>query len=373
MSKRGSARKKRAKAKRPANRAKQAQKSQPVSDAAPPIRVQIPRPNATTFMNIIVVPQFPAGHPLGGVELSPAGSPGHYRIEAVLGIPGASTSAFTEVDWEQITAKGDALIELPRDANGFTQSWSRGGPDGEHVISFDFGVNKARRLATAATRLEAAGFQQALVPAQDVLASYLSTLSFQYDIPIDAVAWRVTEERTGATRLAMRHLGKFRPFDEAVTYLTSPEIRELLSTWREAMNAENPMSQALGLYKIIERIHGYRGSREFRTRNIADHYQAPRELIPEDMQDLTSEYELSREAFKPFLGRKFTYVWKQELRESIRNAVAHLREDEPSLTQDRAADVEVCRQALPVLHYIARTMLRAEIFDQERWPESDGA
>jgi hypothetical protein len=62
-------------------------------------------------------------------------------------------------------------------------------------------------------------------------------------------------------------------------------------------------------------------------------------------------------------------VWDQDLRERIRHAVAHLREDAPSLTADRSADVETCRQAVPVLHYIAREMLLREITDQERWPE----
>jgi hypothetical protein len=78
---------------------------------------------------------------------------------------------------------------------------------------------------------------------------------------------------------------------------------------------------------------------------------------------------LSRDAFESYLGRKFTSVWDQDLRTRVRHAVAHLREDAPSLTADRSADLAVCRQAVPVLHYIARQMLQREIADQEHWPE----
>lgn len=82
---------------------------------------------------------------------------------------------------------------------------------------------------------------------------------------------------------------------------------------------------------------------------------------------------MTAEVFKPYLGKKFTAVWEQDLRERIRNAVAHLREDSPSLTPDRSADVETCRQATPVLHYIARVMLESEVRDQESWPEQAGS
>jgi len=135
------------------------------------------------------------------------------------------------------------------------------------------------------------------------------------------------------------------------------------------MNSAIPMGQALGFYKIIERTHKYRVDREARTRGTDSHYLPPREVIPNSIEILVSEYEMSSDAFKPFLGKKFTSVWEQDLRDRIRNAVAHLRVDEPSLTPDRAADVETCRQAIPVLHYIARTMLQREILDQERWPQ----
>lgn len=354
--------------KRAAASAGQERRSQS-SDTRSSVQIQMPRPNVTTFTTLTMIPKFPLGHPLGGADLPPDGSPGTYQIDAVLGIPGASRSAFIAVGWEQITAEGDSLIEMPGAASGMTQSWHRGGPDGEQLISYDFSLNADRRLATATTRLHANGFQAALVTAQDVLESYLSALSFHHNVPVEAVAWRVTEERTGGVRLAMKHLGKFKPLDLSLSMISSPELRELLSTWREAMNATTPMSQALGFYKIIERVHKYRVDREARTRDSDNRYLPPRELMPDDLQSLVPEYEWSSDAFKPYLGKKFTSAWDQDLRERIRHAVAHLRDDAPSLTADRTADVETCRQAVPILHYIARTMLQREMSDQEQWLE----
>ena len=331
------------------------------------VSAQIPRPNVTTFTNVIVVPRFPPDHPLGGVNLSPKGSAGNYTVDVVLGVPGISPSAFTNIDWDRIRSAGDSLLEVPG-ATSLTQEWQVGGPDGPRIISYEFRLNDMRRLSTGSTRLFAAGFPDALAAAFEVLESYLSSLSFQYDIPAEAIAWRVTEEETGAVQFAMKHLGKIKRIEPGTTLLTTPGTRELLATWRESMNAATPMGQALGFYKIIERVHHYRVEREVQTRGTDRHYVSPRERMPANIQEVEADYEAASKAFTAYLGMKFTKVWKEDLRDRIRNAVAHLREDAPSLTPDRSADVETCREAVPVLHYIARTMLRAEIPDQTNWP-----
>lgn len=244
------------------------------------MRVQLPRPNVTTFTSIGIAPVFPPEHPLGGAELQPEGSPGQYSVEAVLGVPGASRSAFEQVDWDSIAAAGDSLIEVPGNPASVTQSWHHAGPSGPLVISFEFRLNNNHRLATASTVLQAQSFREALATAQDVLESYLSVLSFHHDVPAEAVAWRVTEEHTGTVHVAMKLLGKVKPLNTSLTLLSTPELRELISTWREAVNAATPMGQALGLYKIIERIHKYRVDREARTRGTGAHYLPPRRSFP---------------------------------------------------------------------------------------------
>jgi hypothetical protein len=313
-----------------------------------------------------VVPSFPSEHPLGGVDLPPSGSPGKYAVDVVLGIPGVSQSVFSEIDWDKISARGDSLIQVPKDVARLTLMLSH---RGRNEFSYELGLNDDGRLALAKTCLEASSFREALTNAQSALDSYLSSLSFHHDVPIEAVAWRVTEEQTGAVHLAMKFLGQTQQLDLPPTLLLStPSRRELFSTWREAMNAATPMAQALSFYKIIDRIHIYRADREARTRNSERHYLPPREVIPDEI-NLFADYEDAIGSFAPYLGKKFTVVWKEDLRDRIRNAVAHLREDGSSLTADNSVDIGICREAVPLLHYMARIMLLCEISDQDNWRE----
>ena len=71
---------------------------------------------------------------------------------------------------------------------------------------------------------------------------------------------------------------------------------------------------------------------------------------------------LDAQAFAPYHGKKFTAVC-DEFRETARNAIAHLDpfQSEPSLIADQCADVEKCENAIPVIKYIAREMLKNEI------------
>jgi hypothetical protein len=49
------------------------------------------------------------------------------------------------------------------------------------------------------------------------------------------------------------------------------------------------------------------------------------------------------------------------MRDTIRNAVAHLVPGEELRVPDYFDDVERCRQAVPVLRYIARRLIEAEL------------
>src|SRR5262245_56733041 len=98
------------------NRAAERARQDADSDTQPPVRFQMPRPNVTTFTSLTMIPKFPPDHALGGADLPPQGSPGSYQVDAVLGVPGASRSAFITVDWEQIAAEGDSLLEIPGNA-----------------------------------------------------------------------------------------------------------------------------------------------------------------------------------------------------------------------------------------------------------------
>lgn len=62
------------------------------------------------------------------------------------------------------------------------------------------------------------------------------------------------------------------------------------------------------------------------------------------------------EGFKRYLGKKFTVV-RDNLRGTLRNAIAHLDPEKGDISPDRFDDMIRCEDALVVLRYIARTML----------------
>lgn len=78
----------------------------------------------------------------------------------------------------------------------------------------------------------------------------------------------------------------------------------------------------------------------------------PPERIPTDL-DIDP---LDADAFRPYLGKKFSAVL-DELRTVVRTAVAHLDPFGDSLVADEFEDITKCEILLPVVKYIARQMI----------------
>ena len=68
----------------------------------------------------------------------------------------------------------------------------------------------------------------------------------------------------------------------------------------------------------------------------------------------------TEEAFRPYLGRKFSWAIEQ-FRGLMRNAIAHLNPEDDVLDIDRFDDVMLCQNAVPVLQYMTRRMLNDEL------------
>jgi hypothetical protein len=86
---------------------------------------------------------------------------------------------------------------------------------------------------------------------------------------------------------------------------------------------------------------------------------------------------VERGLFQDYYGKKFTCVM-DEMRDTLRNAVAHLDPEGDSLVADSFWDTDACQRAIPVLKYMAREMLRheSEMQTQEAvvmFPGEDGA
>ena len=82
--------------------------------------------------------------------------------------------------------------------------------------------------------------------------------------------------------------------------------------------------------------------------------------MPSTLDAFPNEPEWSKERFKPHLGKSF-----QEVREAhedvIRHAIAHLTPGRDIRVLDYIADVEKCREAVPVLRYVARALILGEV------------
>ena len=170
----------------------------------------------------------------------------------------------------------------------------------------------------------------------------------------------MVEERTLSHKYVFGILGRTKQFQmsEQDVFQSSPEYRRVFAAYREGMNATNAFYQVLSFYKVAEGIRSLRAERRTQTQDQRL-VTYPEERIPEQLEDIGVDF-LETASFKPFLGQKFTRVL-DHYRSLIRNAVAHLDPMQNVLDIDRYDDVLTCLIAVPVLRYVARSMIRSEL------------
>jgi hypothetical protein len=81
--------------------------------------------------------------------------------------------------------------------------------------------------------------------------------------------------------------------------------------------------------------------------------------------------DFERVFFEPYLGKTFTDALC-ELKEQIRNAIAHLGNIEDVIDVDRYDDIQLCRNAIPVLKHIAHAMLNNDL-ESSRMTQQGGS
>jgi hypothetical protein len=307
--------------------------------------IELPRPEVTENNRFVMVPVTSDGEPPGGS----AGSAGIYKVVVVLGVPGVE-SASTALDIDAIMRTGDSLIAsgpLKIDLSG-----------ADEAVTWTFQSNSDGRLAHAEIEMHAEGLASAEEVAHDLVMQMLSRLAFETGAPIEAKAILVTEEATGTVSISTTLVGKIRTLKNIAGNM-EPQLAAYLSAYREGLSSLTPLYQALSFYKVIEGIskHHVRASR------VATKAGKP---VPPDAlagcfpRNIDESEGISADVVKELVGRSLRDIWGGYA-DSVRNAAAHITPGKTSVVADRLADLSLCRKAVPVLRYIARCALEAEL------------
>lgn len=328
----------------------------------PSVRAQIPRPSVTEFTRIISVPVFATGE-----AGPPSGSQGDYQVMLVLGVPGVSSVA-TEMDFEAVLRSGDSLLQGT--GRKVQLSASPTDPPSEFLIS----ANRHRRLDRVEVTVSAKSFAEAEQTAHDLVMPLLSQMAVDADAAVEVKATVIIETATQNRQMGAVLIGSVKPAPEFAQVLT-PELRPLVAAYREGLNCNSPAYQALAFYKIVEGVESF--SKRERRKAQQQGKPVPADplaaLMPDTRADVPDGPPWSKERFDKYLGRTFQDV-KDSFTDVIRNAVAHLTPGTDLRVPDFMDDVEQCREAVPILRYMARELIRAEIARGPQWggPPSAG-
>ena len=325
--------------------------------AVPRPTVEFPRPDSNSNIEFTLVPSFPVGHPESNKTRSRYGGQSIYNVTYALSIPGVD--AFRDsIDLEKLSDSGNSLLQLPK--NEFVVAETK---DENFKSEIQFLANKKGILSKVHLRVACNSFEQAERFAHERVAMMLSYWSYLFDIVIEMSNYLIIEEATGTRKYSIGLVGKVKAFSDENPFTISSEYRRILAAYREAMNSSNLFYKALSFYKVIEGTLNLRKKerRKAKVKTNGEMFESD-ELFPPTIDKLpvekfgTYENEVASIAFSKYLGMTFKEV-RDDLKELIRDAVAHLGDFEKVLDADRYDDVVVCSRAVPVLKFMARKML----------------
>ncbi|MDQ4214753.1 methylamine utilization protein MauJ [Microbacterium sp. ASV81] len=325
--------------------------------------LQTARPIVTQEMMYTVVPRFPVADPRSKLGNGPIGAVGEYLVIYRLGVPGINNVA-TEFNFGTLAAIGDSLIQAHPDAvAGMVEFMAS--PDAPADHKLELGVNAEHRLASVSVRCHAENFDDAAAYAHDLVMPFLSQLAFTHEVAITTTGREIIEVATEARQLSQTVAGAVKMTGSSLGVLT-PEQRRLLASYREGLSASEPLYQVLSFFKVVEGVFSMRKREDAEMRQRGETPDRESERIPEDMTAHLHPHDAALQlgAFTPYLGRKFTDV-RDDLRDSLRNNIAHMDFNEDPFSADVYADLVTVLKGLPVLRYMARVMLSSVVPTQE--------
>lgn len=314
------------------------------------------RPLITGPVTYAIVPEYGIGHALAGQDLSPAGRAGQYKVTDVLAVPGRNVVQ-TEVNFDALRANGDSLLAVGPEVASLDLEMQEDG----RALHVTIGVNQHRRLRNIEVDLDALSFEDAERRGYDLIMPVLSRWSFLHDVAITTCGRQIEEVATGVRRFQTNIAGAVKGFSD-LKGSSTPEHRLLLAAYREGLSSAEPLWQALSIYRVAEGVWALRAARRAGLLVAGQPVREPRDRVPSDLSQLghPRERDCLVVALRPYVGRTFRAVF-DDLRDVVRNPIAHLDPDGNPLQHDSWDDIQKVQRALPGLRWIARQLLAAEL------------
>src|SRR5437870_5753729 len=326
--------------------------------ANPRPTVEFPRPESSSRIEFTLMPEYPSDNARSKIERTREGGSGIYNVNYILSVPGINVFN-DKFDFEELLNSGDSLLQIP--AGEFLVIHAT---DKDHKSEIQFLSNAKGMLSRVHVRVSCASFENAERFAHERVCLMLSYWSFLFDISIDISSYLIIEESTGTRKYSVGLVGRAKPLTNEKAFTVSHEHRRILAAYREGMNSSNLFYKALSFYKVIEGTLNLRIREGRKAKTLAKDAKPfeENEVFPSEIGLLPVEQfgsqddEVTKKAFTKYLDKSFQEV-RDDLKDLIRNAVAHLGDFEKVLDADRYDDVVACARAIPVLKYMARKML----------------
>ncbi|MGT2476620.1 methylamine utilization protein MauJ [Paraburkholderia terrae] len=311
-------------------------------------KATMPRPYVNERVSLTIVPVFENRPPA-----SSSGSHGEYEATFVLGVPG-TTLFHKSLDIPHLLSTGDSLLVMPPDA---VQIQCEIGGEAGKAAQIRFLPNAEGRLARAEMKFHAPSFAEAEQVAWNLISDMLSMWSFRHDSAVDISGYQIREVTSHVIRTSFGIVGAPKIIDINLGGPSTQERRSLLAAYREATNSTNPFYQFLSFFKVVEGVHKTRVQR----RKANSKKGAVREEIIERFPTSAADFpENLSDVAQSLAGKRYNAV-VDEMRATVRNALAHLNPLDTYLTADRYGDIRQCEMRIPTLRFIARQMLASEL------------
>ncbi|MFY9650459.1 methylamine utilization protein MauJ [Trebonia sp.] len=223
------------------------------------------------------------------------------------------SSVTTSLDFDAIAAGGDSLLQ------GSGLHVQLESSDGHSLHAARIVPNRSGRLAQIRLTVTADDFSSAENEAFDAVMPTLSRIAFQADTPLEVTAISLTERATQTRQLRTTLVGAVQPAPE-IAETTTPELRMFLAAYREGLNGNSPLYQALSFYKILEGATKFHANtvRAAKKRGEAAPADPMARQIPVDPDGLADVTVWSRGNFMPYLGKSFA-----EIRDAVTDTIRH--------------------------------------------------